>query len=148
MTGFRTWHLLLVPLPIVGWLLLLAYLLDEWRPPDAVADRAATHPTRSRRVAAGGIDAGAVVLVLVLLPPSAAWLLGAVYVLFRDAGDGRYSLGKRVMKARFAATATASFTDSFERNLPLLFPFAGPLAEASLFACGRGRLGDRIARAR
>ena len=151
MKPFRRWHLLLIPVPVVGWLLLLAYLLDERLGAPELskhAETSATPPSSlpgSRRVGAAILDTICVVVTWALLPPAAGWLVSAVYLVCRDAHGGRYSLGKRAFGIRIWALDESSFTRSFERNFLLLVPYVGPLVEGMFVLSGSLRLGDRIA---
>ena len=86
-----------------------------------------------------------VVLAWAVLPAAFGWLLGACYLLFRDARGFPPSLGRRLAHSHALRTPALSFTDSFARNLPLLVPYLGPLVEAALVLMGKPRLGDRLA---
>ena len=145
MTHFRRWHLALIPIPIIGWLLLAAYWLDEALPCEALRPELGrpSPGSGSRRLAAGLIDLGIAMLSWLALPPAIAWLLASTYLLFRDAGASPFGIGKRLLGLR---AAPIGYTRSFERNLPLLVPYLGPLVEAALIAGGSRRLGDRLAR--
>jgi hypothetical protein len=150
MTAIRPWHFLFALVPIVGWLLLAALLLDTRDSPDqgdarACGARSATAP-RARRLAAAMIDGGLVAVAALLLPPAFAWALAAVYLLFRDAGVRPFGLGKKLLGLSVRSEAGAlTFTQAFARNLPLLVPYLGVAVEGLLVALGRPRLGDRLA---
>ena len=152
--GSRTWHVWLIPLPVVGWFLLLAYILDDW---SSVAARSRDNHEpgrgdgrtlgRGRRLAAAALDFMPFVIASLLLPPAFAWLFGSGFLLFRDAGANPWSLGKRTfgLSVSRPGEVPLSFTESFSRNLPLLLPYLGPLIEGVLLLAGRERLGDRLA---
>jgi hypothetical protein len=151
-TQFRRWHLALIPIPLVGWLLLVAYLLDEAGGPTPRRAELRVEAPRHRRLTAGLIDLSVAACVWWLLPPAPAWLIASAYLLFRDGGSKPFSLGKRLLKIRVCGpdgrpvSGAHTYVGSFERNLPLLVPYLGPLVEASLTATVGWRIGDRLAR--
>lgn len=149
---FRRWHLVLVPVPIIGWLLLLAILLDGRdgnRTTRAGEANAAVASGRSR-CAAASIDLAVVVALWAAPPPALGWLLASLYLLFRDAGRRPLGLGKRLLGLRVEGPGgrAAGYVDSFDRNLTLLVPYLGAFVELVLLLSGRRRLGDRLAAAR
>ena len=145
MSRVRRWHLLLIPVPVFGWLLLLAHALDEYSSGNegVGSKRLELDPGTSRtdRLLAAAVDYCLVMLAWAALPPAFGWLLGACYLLFRDASGFPPSLGKRIAQME----ARLSYADSFARNLPLLIPYIGPLVETTLVLLARPRLGDRLA---
>ena len=150
MSRVSLWHCFLVPIPVVGWLLLAAYLLDELRDEPSGSEHAEPFAAAAvaasdtgRRLGAATIDFGIVICCWALLPPAFGWLAGSAYLLFRDAGPHPLSVGKRLVSAG-RAERRLTFVESFERNLPLLVPYLGPLVEATLVWSGRRRLGDRL----
>ena len=158
MSGFKRWHLALVPVPVLGWLLLVALLADELGCGqgtsliDAPASPPCAAPQRARFLA-GLVDA-VIALVLALAPPPAVgYLLGAAYMLYRDGGRTPPSLGKWLFGLRAVRRdvggGALTFAESFERNLILALPVLGPVfafLEALRLRRGRERLGDRIAK--
>ena len=155
MTQFRRWHLALIPIPVVGWLLLAAYLLDEAGDARARPVACVVDASPRRRLVAGLIDLGLASCAWWLLPPAPAWLIASAYLLFRDAGARPFGVGKRLLGIGFRYPDgtplsrrygySHSYTSSFERNLSLLVPYVGPLVEAVLTARLGWRLGDRLA---
>ena len=116
-----------------------------------------TDASPRRRLTAGLIDLALASCAWWLLPPAPSWLIASAYLLFRDAGARPFSVGKRLLGIRScgpegAAASHANpntychtYTASFERNLPLLVPYVGPLVEAVLIATLGWRIGDRLA---
>jgi len=150
MTAIRPWHFVFALVPILGWLLLAALLLDTRDASGRVDAETSTVPSATappaRRLAAATIDVGLVVIAAVLLPPSFAWALAAVYLLFRDAGARPFGVGKRLLGLGVRSEAgTLTFTQAFARNVPLLVPYVGPAVEGVLVLLGRPRFGDRFA---
>ena len=146
----RAWHGFLIPIPVLGWLLLLAYFLDDRSSVRENRDRAAPagdSVTRARRLSGLAMDFAPLLLASLLMPPAWAWLIGSGFLLFRDAGPRPLSLGKRVLGLSVCGSdqSSLSYTDSFSRNLPLVLPYLGPLIEGGLVLAGRRRLGDRLA---
>lgn len=153
MKAFRTWHLFLIPIPIVGWFLLVAYALDEWQQGEAAAtqkellvDGRQPLLRRGRRLAAGAVDFLPLIVCAAILPPTWAWILGSSFLLFRDAGSHPFGWGKRVLGLSVLEEGQRplGYTESFARNLPLLVPYLGPLVEAILVLMNSRRLGDRL----
>ena len=148
MKELRRWHLLLIPIPIFGWLLLAALLADEsgvrTRSEESDPHEDPARPRRPRSpIRPLGVDLAIAAALWTLLPPAIGWLFGATLLLLRDAGRGQFSPGRRLLNDWNAAHY--SCTSSFARNLPLLLPFIGPVIELSLAWAGRPRLGDRLA---
>ncbi|MEE3328904.1 MAG: hypothetical protein VX252_16310 [Myxococcota bacterium] len=147
MKEMKRWHLLLIPIPIFGWLLLAALLADEFEISTGHDRREkATRPSRQAhpiaRIIPMGIDLAIASALWTLFPPAIGWLFGALLLLSRDVGQGMLSPGRWLYGE--PESQHRSFTRSFERNLPLLLPFVGPLTELSLTFAGRPRLGDRL----
>lgn len=156
MRGFRPWHLALIPVPVIGWLLLAAILLDARKAPLARESAESAElaelaePSTRSRFAAASIDLFVVVALWSVPPLTLGWLLASSYLVFRDAGERPFGLGKRLCGLRVARPdkLPASYLDSFARNLPLLLPYLGPCIEAVLVATTGKRLGDRLTGAR
>ena len=149
MKSMRTWHILLIPIPVFGWLLLAALLADEFEisPQPTLKDPSgAAHHTEGhlRKAAALGLDIALAAALWTILPPALGWLLGACLLLCRDVGPGGISLGRLCLGE--CKDQYDSVTSSFERNLPLLVPYIGPITELVLLSAGYPRLGDRLSR--
>lgn len=157
MSGFRAWHLALAPVPVLGWLLVAAYLLDEKDerrgsslPPTpspieapSLRERVGGKTIRIRRAIAAALDLALALLLASALPGGIGWPLGAAFLLFRDSFVRGAGPGKRLLG--LAVRGRAGFVAGFERNLAIVLLPLAPL-EAMLVARGAARLGDRLAR--
>ena len=147
MKNLKRWHLLLVPIPIFGWLLLAALIADEFefklgRDSDESNLAPTNRDRRATTLTSIVIDLTIAATLWTLLPPAIGWLLGAILLLCRDVGRGTLSPGHWI--AGEVEPIQRSFTSSFGRNLPLLLPILGPIIELALIWTKRPRLGERL----
>lgn len=147
MKAFRAWHLSLIFVPLIGWFLLLAFLLDarNERPSCEPLEPDSRPASKLRRLGAAAIDCTPLLFLALWLPPALAWAIGALYLLFRDAGERPFGAGKRLLGLRvLSSEGMLTYSESFARNLPLVFPYLGVLVETGLLLGGYRKLGDRL----
>ena len=98
MRRVRTWHWFLFPVPVVGWWLLLAYLLDDWASESSFfsVDKMGTKGEvcavgRGQRIVAGAVDFLPLLVASIFLSPVFVGVAGVAHAQVPGAGAHRTS---------------------------------------------------------